>query len=201
MALPSIVSPSTPVGSEGLGLGDDQIRALKLALTDIFGIPVDTAIAAALFTVIAAGLKSVNFQDAAANPAAAGVLQRNGITLRFHDGAGVRTLILSKAGSGGDTLGAPLIISPGGLTSQDVGAGGNPVFIARAHPTLDVGEIGTITNHAQVFITNGTARGQIDGSGLVRFLDQSSNAGGARRVQSTIPANGDYADGDITIVV
>lgn len=105
--------------------------------------------------------------------------------------AGVARVLFAAAG---------ITITGGGLTSNNVGAGANPSLIARAHPTLDIGEIGTITNHALNFITNATTRGFIDNAGLVRFSDQTSNAGGARRVQATIPADGDYANGDITYV-
>src|ERR1043166_2884847 len=35
----------------------------------------------------------------------------------------------------------------GAITSTAVGAGGNPALIFRGHPSLDLGEIGTYTNH------------------------------------------------------
>lgn len=58
MALPQTISPTTPLGSDARSLGDDQIRALKQAIIDIFGLPSATPITGSLFTVSAAG--SVN---------------------------------------------------------------------------------------------------------------------------------------------
>lgn len=93
MAVPTSINPTTPVGGSTPALGDDEIRALKLAICDIFGVPVDpVAIAAAGFLFVAAGLKSIILQDAAANPPATGVLQRNGLLLKYHDGSAVQTL-------------------------------------------------------------------------------------------------------------
>jgi hypothetical protein len=91
--MPFSIDPTTPAGNESLGLGDDRIRALKQYIIDVFGVPADpTTVAAALFGVVAAGLKSVNFQDAAANPAVEGLLQRNATLLKYHDGATVQTI-------------------------------------------------------------------------------------------------------------
>lgn len=55
----------------------------------------------------------------------------------------------------------------GGLASYDVGAGGNPGLLVRAHPTLDAAEVAVSTNHPLLFGTNGTERMRIDASGLI----------------------------------
>lgn len=71
---------------------DDQMGNLEKAACDIFGMPIDTNIAAALFEVVAAGLKKVILQNAAADPAAVGELLRNAGLLKFHDGSAVQRL-------------------------------------------------------------------------------------------------------------
>lgn len=40
MGLPQILNPLTPLGSDARKLGDDQIRALKLFISEVFGLPV-----------------------------------------------------------------------------------------------------------------------------------------------------------------
>lgn len=71
---------------------DDEVGNLEKALGDILGIPMDTNIAAALFSVDATGLKKVIFQDNAGDPSATGQVVRSGAQLKFHDGTAVRTL-------------------------------------------------------------------------------------------------------------
>lgn len=105
--------------------------------------------------------------------------------------AGILKLLITSTG---------LTINLGGLTSNNVGAGGNPSMIVRAHPAADTGEIGTLSNHPVSFITNSTDRGGITAAGLWRLNDITSNGGGVRRVQATIPLDSDYANGDITYV-
>src|SRR3990167_11131063 len=51
MSLPNQIDPTTPTGSSARSLGDDQIRALKQAIIDIFGLPSATDISNSLFTV------------------------------------------------------------------------------------------------------------------------------------------------------
>ena len=59
MALPNSIDKSTPAAGTALGLGDDQIRALKLFLQDVFGIPDATSITASPMTIAAAGTVTV----------------------------------------------------------------------------------------------------------------------------------------------
>src|SRR5215467_6824657 len=92
MSLPNQIDPTTPPGAEDISLGDDRIRAFKQAVLDIIGIPTATNINNKLFEVLAAGLQSVFFQDAASDPTIAGQVRRNGSDLKFHNGSGVITL-------------------------------------------------------------------------------------------------------------
>src|SRR5262245_22512336 len=71
---------------------DDNVGALEQAVCDILGMPIDTDIAAALFEIVAAGLRMVLLQDSAADPSAVGQIRRNGAALKFHDGTVVREL-------------------------------------------------------------------------------------------------------------
>jgi hypothetical protein len=57
MALPTTINPATPAGTDSPAQGDDQFRALKQAILDIFGIPADpTSITASGLTISAAGV-------------------------------------------------------------------------------------------------------------------------------------------------
>jgi hypothetical protein len=87
-----IIVKAAPAGSDQANTYDDDMRALKLALEDIFGIPDDTTIATKLMTVLAAGLQKLHFMDTAANPTVAGDLQRNAADMKYHDGTASRTL-------------------------------------------------------------------------------------------------------------
>ena len=61
MALPNSIDPAAPAGSAARSLGDDQIRAFKQFIIDIFGLPTNAAISSALFTVDTSGsVSSVN---------------------------------------------------------------------------------------------------------------------------------------------
>src|SRR3990167_8984316 len=97
MALPNSVNSATPAGGDNPSLGDDQFRDLKTFLEDIFSIPDNTNIAAAGLDFVAAGLNTIILQDAAANPATAGYLQRNAADLVFHDGTAARVLVSTAA--------------------------------------------------------------------------------------------------------
>ena len=82
MALPNTLTSTTPAGSDSPSLGDDIIRAFKLAMVDILGIPDATAISQAAFNIDAGGLAQVIFYDPAVEPAS-GELGRNGSTLKY----------------------------------------------------------------------------------------------------------------------
>lgn len=51
-ALPAQIDPTTPLGSDLLSQGDDQIRSFKLFLADIFGLPTGTNITDTIFDVV-----------------------------------------------------------------------------------------------------------------------------------------------------
>src|SRR5215510_2235925 len=86
MALPNQLK-SARMTNATLGSSiDDEVGNAEKAICDIVGVPVDTNISAALLEVVAAGLKSVIFQDGAADPTTAGYLRRNAKELLFHNG-------------------------------------------------------------------------------------------------------------------
>ena len=67
MSLPNQIDPTTPTGSSARNLGDDQIRALKQAIIDIFGLPSATDISNSLFTVNDTGaITSIRFVSSGA---------------------------------------------------------------------------------------------------------------------------------------
>lgn len=59
MALPTILDPAVPPGSESPKNGDNRIRGLKQQIADIFGVPTGVSITAAAFTITAGGLVTV----------------------------------------------------------------------------------------------------------------------------------------------
>ena len=118
---------------------DNKVGDLEKALCDIFGIPIDTAVAAALLEVSANGLTKVNFQDLASNPTAIGQLARNGNLLKYHNGA-VRTVACSV----GSDVTEPAVV--------------NTAIQAALYSTLiEGGSLGTngfIHGHVEVSITS-----------------------------------------------
>lgn len=92
MALPNKIQHQAITGASLPSTIDNDINAFKLAVLDIFGIPDNTNVSAAVMSVAATGLTAVVFRDAAGNPATAGHLQRNGVNLLFHDGTAARVL-------------------------------------------------------------------------------------------------------------
>jgi len=60
MAIPNPgIDSAAPAGTDSPGDGDDQIRALKLFLQDVFGFPDATTITAAAMAITAAGIVTV----------------------------------------------------------------------------------------------------------------------------------------------
>jgi hypothetical protein len=111
MALPNQIDPATPLGSESLALGDDQIRAFKQFLCDLFGIPTALNINTAVMSIVAAGLSYLRFSDTFVNPGVAGVLQRNATDLFYHNGTSAQKVML---GGGAIVLAADLLGSGAG---------------------------------------------------------------------------------------
>lgn len=88
-----LINNATPAGTDAPSTIDDIIRAFKTAVQDIFGLPDNTTISAAVMSVDSGGLQYIAFTDETADAAAAGRLQRNGAALTFHDGTAARTLV------------------------------------------------------------------------------------------------------------
>jgi len=60
MPFPTTLNPASPAGTDSPGQGDDQIRALKQLLVDLFGLPIDpTQLTAAPFAIAANGAVTV----------------------------------------------------------------------------------------------------------------------------------------------
>lgn len=58
MALPQTLDPSSPLGTDSPSQGDDQLRAIKQYVVDVFGVPNNSAVTSAASTVTNAGLVS-----------------------------------------------------------------------------------------------------------------------------------------------
>mgnify|MGYP001581678237 CR=1 FL=1 len=112
-----LINQASPAGSDSPTLGDDQIRAFKLAVLDIFGIPDNTTITQAVMDVDSGGLAQVIFYDAAAVPAS-GELGRNGSPLYYRI-TDARTATTTRAlGVIADTTGTPAASIGVGLLFQ-----------------------------------------------------------------------------------
>jgi hypothetical protein len=85
-AFPVNIDPTSPAGTDSPSLGDDQFRALKQDILDLFGIPASTNIAASGLEFGAAGLTSIVLQDAAALSTTLGKIQRNAKQYSIGDG-------------------------------------------------------------------------------------------------------------------
>ena len=85
MALPNRLRSARMTNATLGSAIDDNVGDLEKALCDLLGIPIDTDIAASLFTGSAAGLLSILLQNASAIPTIAGQLQRNNTQLLWHN--------------------------------------------------------------------------------------------------------------------
>lgn len=97
-ALPNQLKSARMTSATTVAQTPNKMAELETAIADILGIPIDTNISAALFTVDASGLKKVNLKDFAGAPTAAGELLRNGAVLQFYDGTTAQTLA-TRAGT------------------------------------------------------------------------------------------------------
>lgn len=59
MALPALVNPGSPLGSDSPAFGDDEFRALKQYLVDVYGAPNNTNVTAGALTVATSGQVTV----------------------------------------------------------------------------------------------------------------------------------------------
>ena len=131
-----LIDSSTPAGSDSPTLGDDQIRAFKLAVRDIFAIPNNTTIATALGSVSSSGLQYWTFNNEAAGAASAGRLQRNATNLTWHDGTAGRNLAFYPTSTAQGSVfyfsatDVVAILGPGtsGQVLQTQGAAANPTW-------------------------------------------------------------------------
>ena len=122
-----LINQAAPAGSDSPTLGDDQIRAYKLAVQDIFGVPDNTTITNAVSAINSTGLQYVKFNDQSGSPASSGRLAQNGVNLEFHDGTAARiianaanTLTMSAKTLSAPTLTGAITIS-GAMTTSATG--------------------------------------------------------------------------------
>ena len=115
MAFPRNLNAANPPDTESPGLGDDRMRTLTQDLLDLLGLPASTDISGALLECVAAGLKTIILQDAAANPATAGHVRRNAARVLFHDATSAKTFAWTSEVS---EASPPGLIAPyGGATA------------------------------------------------------------------------------------
>jgi hypothetical protein len=180
-----LLNKASPAGTAPPN-ADDDVRALTLAIEDIFGVVDNTTIAAAALTITSTGLKTVIFQDAAADPTAAGQLQRSGSALKFYNSAARVVYIaagtdvavadggtgLSSGTSGGVLYfsAAATLASSAALTAKALmiggGAGAAPTTIAAlTNGQLAIGSTGN--NPVPAALTAGTNMAVSNGAGSI----------------------------------
>ena len=171
MALP--LDPTQPGNLTSPGLGDDEIRALKQFLVDVFGFPISPqAIGIAGFLFSTAGLTRITLQDLAQDPAAIGQFVRNATRLKVHNGAVQILAYLSDIQLIGDTTEAGNVNNSTEFTHQTDGI-----------PANTIGTSGFIHGSATLFVnsilTGSSLTIRLKYGGLSFFLPILTNATGA----------------------
>src|SRR5262249_12217111 len=135
---------------------DDEQGNCEKALSDILGVPIDADISAALFEVVAAGLKSVYLQDAAADPATNGQLRRNVDKLRYKTSTAVEEIAFVRtaipAGSvipfAGLTVPATWLLCDGAAVSRSTYANLLAALVKSSTVTITIASPGVVTWNA-----------------------------------------------------
>lgn len=189
-----LIDASDPLGSANASTIDNNLRTLKTAIEDIFGVPDNTTIGVAGFAFNSSGLRRVRFQDAAGDPGTAGFLQRNGNDLKYHNGS-ARTLYmqggtdvavadggtgLSSGTSGGilaftasTTLASSAALTANGLVYGG-GAGVAPGSIsALTNGQLPIGRSGNTPTGAQITASTNATVTSASGSITVAAADRA----------------------------
>lgn len=182
-----LINSAAPAGSDSPALGDDQIRAFKLAIQDIFGVPNNTSITNAVALINSTGLQYLKFNDQVGSPAASGRLSQNGVNLEFHNGTAAGRLFYAggtdvpvadggtglSSGTSGGILGytaSGTLASSAALTASALMLGGG----AGATPTA-LGSLGTTTT-----VLHGNAAGAPAFSAIALSTDVSGTVAAAQ---------------------
>lgn len=94
MALPNKLLNARITGTSVVSDFPARLSELENALADIFGVPLDIDVVAALLTVASVGLQKVHLQDTFGDPTTLGHIARNANALKYFDTA-VRTILHS----------------------------------------------------------------------------------------------------------
>src|SRR5262245_3829477 len=87
MALPDQLKNQRITGASIVKDFPSRLSELENAIAAIFGIPVDTLIAAAGSEFVAAGMRKLILQDLAGDPSDVGQIVRSGTRLKAHNGS------------------------------------------------------------------------------------------------------------------
>ena len=148
MSLPNKINPADPSGSADPGTLDTIIQDFKTAVLDILGIVSNTNVSAAALSITATGLQKAIFQNTAANPSAAGEVQRNSTSLKYYDGSAVQTLTTSDQSQTltNKTLTAPIVTPTLEASLPAAGTEGKVIWLDDGPQGL-VGDFGSAVAH------------------------------------------------------
>ena len=148
MSLPNKINPADPSGSADPGTLDTIIQDFKTAVLDILGIASNTNVSAAALSITATGLQKAIFQNTAANPSAAGEVQRNSTSLKYYDGSAVQTLTTSDQSQTltNKTLTAPIVTPTLEASLPAAGSEGKVIWLDDGPQGL-VGDFGSAIAH------------------------------------------------------
>lgn len=148
MSLPNKINPADPSGSADPGTLDTIIQDFKTAVLDILGIASNTNVSAAALSITATGLQKAIFQNTAANPSAAGEVQRNSTSLKYYDGSAVQTLTTSDQSQTltNKTLTAPIVTPTLEASLPAAGSEGKVIWLDDGPQGL-VGDFGSAVAH------------------------------------------------------
>lgn len=184
MALPQQLKSARLNDSSPGSSIDNEMGNVEKAIADILGAPQDTDINAALFEVLASGLRKIFLVDLAGNPTVAGQLSRNGATLRFHDGTAARELVNSTrqviAGAG---------LSGGGPLTGDVTLSVSQAIGIQVFTTTGTWNKPANLSAARIIVIGGGGGG--GGVDLVTNNNAAAGGGGAGQYSESFIAAAD----------
>lgn len=195
MALPATLNPDRPVGNDATNDPasslDNQIRALKLLLADLFGIPVDpTSLTAAWFSGTAAGVVTVAQQ--LVSPTISGAAPATPVANRLYTDSFIKGWVRTS-GAGAWTIDADVNVS----SITDNGVGDFTINWATAFANANYAVVGmmrgtTLSGQRAHSVLQDTATAPLTTAVRCMTVAQSTSAGAEYELTKIDPEIGVY---------